>query len=168
MLVLLAMGKINTCPFRRTEVDKLKQEIIQSALEHGFSLERKSGDRADVPIEYRFLQLLLQLSGDPEVGLGEYSQGVRFGPGTRMPRLRALYKPKRKWRLASQYDPNDYLEKVAEQSSVWRQNYSSLETFETQVLEVMHDQASRGQVLVLTEVEARKRFPDLVIASSGA
>ena len=94
LLVSLAMGKVDTCPFLRVEVEALKQEIIQSALDYGFPLERKPGDRSDVPTDYRFLHLLLHLSGDPEVGLGEYSQGVRVGPGTKMPRLPALYKPK--------------------------------------------------------------------------
>ena len=32
----------------------------------------------------------------------------------------------------------------------------------------MRDQASRGQLLVLTEPEARRQFPDLVVASLGA
>ena len=50
---------------------------------------------------------------------------------------------------------------------VWRQNYSSLSEYENQVLEVMHDHA-RGQLLVLTESDARKQYPDLVIASLGA
>ena len=76
LLVSLAMGKVETCLFRRVEVEALKQEIIQCALGYGFPLERKPGDRPDVPIDYRFLHLLLHLSGDPEVGLGEYSQGV--------------------------------------------------------------------------------------------
>ena len=81
LLVSLAMGKVDTCPIPRIEVDKLKHEIILSALEYGYSLERKPGDRADVPKDFRFLQLLLQLSGDSEVGIGEYSQGVRVGLG---------------------------------------------------------------------------------------
>ena len=85
-----------------------------------------------------------------------------------MPRLPALYRPKRKWRLASQQDPLDYLEQTVDQGGIWRRNYSSLATFEEQVLEVVHDQASRGQLLVFTESEARKRYPDLLIASSGA
>ena len=50
----------------------------------------------------------------------------------------------------------------------WRRNYSSLADYEDQVLEVMRDQASRGQLLVLTESEARRQYPDLVIASLGA
>ena len=32
----------------------------------------------------------------------------------------------------------------------------------------MHDQASRGQIIVMTESEARSRYPDLVVASLGA
>ena len=34
-----------------------------------------------------------------------FSQGVREGPTVRMPRLPALYRPKKKWRLAAQADP---------------------------------------------------------------
>ena len=65
----------------------------------GISMTRKAGDRVDIPIDYRFLDVLLRASGDPETGLGDYAQGVRVGPGTRMPRLPALYKAKKKWRL---------------------------------------------------------------------
>ena len=108
------------------------------------------------------------MADDPEVGLGECSQGVRVGPGKRMPRLPALHGPKRKWSLASQHDPLDYLVQTPEPGGVWRRNYSTLEAFEDQVLEVMHDQATRGQLLVLTETEAKRRVPDLDVASLGA
>ena len=77
--------------------------------------------------------------------------------------LLALYRPKRKWRLASQQDPLDYLEQTVAPGGIWRRNYSSLAEYEGQVLEVMRDQAIRG--LVLTEFDARKQYPDLVIAS---
>ena len=40
--------------------------------------------------------------------------------------------------------------------------------FTDQVLEVMEDQAKRRQVLKLSETEAKKRFPNLVVASLGA
>ena len=85
-----------------------------------------------------------------------------------MPRLPALYKPKKKWRLPSQVDPLDYLECAPDRSGVWPRNYASLREFEKQVLDVMHDQASRGQIIVMTEPEARSRYPDLVVASLGA
>ena len=56
----------------------------------------------------------------------------------------------------------------ADKSGVWRSIYATLREFETQVLDVMHDQASRGQIIVMTESEARSRYPDLVVASLGA
>ena len=168
LLVDLAMGKIEASPFPPDEIAQLKQAVIDAAGRAGLRILRKSGDRMDVPIDYRFLDILLRAAEDPEVGLGEYAQGVKVGPGTRMPRLPALYKPKKKWRLPSQVDPLDYLEYAPDRSGVWRRNYASLREFESQVLEVMHDQAARGQIIVMTESEARSRYPDLVIASVGA
>ena len=113
-MVSLAMGKVLDCPFPAEEVERLKRDVIERASSSGFELDRKAGDRMDVPIDFRFLQLLLQVADDPETGLGDYSQGVRVGPGTRMPRLPALYRPKKKWRLASQVDPLDYLEQATD------------------------------------------------------
>ena len=40
--------------------------------------------------------------------------------------------------------------------------------FLRQVLAVLKDQTTRGQVMKMTEQEARQRFPDLVVASLGA
>ena len=94
------------------------------------------------------------------MGLGEIVQGVRVGPGTRLPRLPALYKPKKKWRLASQADALDYLEHAPDKEGVWRRNYSTLQAFEQQVQEVMYDQAARGQIIVLSEKEAKQKYPD--------
>ena len=70
--------------------------------------------------------------------------------------------------MASQHDPLDYVEQAADSGGIWRRNYSSSEAFEDQVLEVVRDQASSDLLLVLTESEARKKFPDLVVASLGA
>ena len=159
---------MDKCPFLPDAVESLKKELINSAGVYGFHLERQVGDRSEVPIDHRFLHVLLRLAGDPEVGLGEYSQGVRVGPGTRMPRLPAFFRPKRKWRLASQQDPLDYLEQSTDPGSVWRRNYASQATFEEQELEVLHDQAAWGQLLVYSEAEARRAFPNQVIASLGA
>ena len=110
IMVSLAMGKIDSCPFPPDDVAQLKEAVIDAAAGFGHQIERRSGDRTDVQIDYRFLDLLLRVAEDPETGLGEYAQGVKVGPGTRMPRLPALFKPKKKWRLASKVDPLDYLE----------------------------------------------------------
>ena len=50
----------------------------------------------------------------------------------------------------------------------WRCNFSSLDQWKDKALEVLHDQAARGQVLILPEHEARRKYPDLVVASLGA
>ena len=73
-----------------------------------------------------------------------------------MPKSLALHKRKTKW------------EDSPDHGGVWRRNYSTLQAFEEQVLEVTHDQASRGQIITVTEAEAKNRFPNLVIASLGA
>ena len=159
LLVDLAMGKVAESPFPPDEILQLKETVIDAAARAGIPILRKSGDRVDVPIDCRFLDVLLRASDDPEIGLGEYAQGVRVGPGTRMPRLPALYKAKKKWRLPSQVDPLDYFQYAPDKSGVWRSNYSTLREFETQVLDVVHDQASRGQIIVMTESEARTKCP---------
>ena len=83
-----------------------------------------------------------------------------MGPGTGLPRLPALYRPKRKWRLADQGDLEDY--------PSWRKNYSSLAALSDKVKDVLDDQSRRGQVLKLIEHEARRQHPDLVVAALGA
>ena len=85
MLVDLAMGKVEASPFPPDEILQLKQAVIDVADRAGLRIPHKSGDRMDVPIDYRFLDMLLRAAEDPEVGLGDYAQGVKVGPGTRMP-----------------------------------------------------------------------------------
>ena len=114
----------------------------------------------------RFLDLLLRAAQDPDRQLGSFAQGVKVGPGTRMPRHPALYRPKRKWRLDSQRGPTSWqLEEEHHSEHPWRQNYASLVGYVDKVEAVLEDQVGRGQVLRLTEAEARARFPDLVVAS---
>ena len=86
-----------------------------------------------------------------------------------MPRHPALYKPKKKWRLEQQRDPLNWLQEDEEQAtSPWRQNYASLVGYVDKVKAVLEDEVGRGQLLRLTEAEARARFPDMVVASLGA
>ena len=167
LLVDLAMGKVESSPFPPDEIMQLKQAVIDVAGRAGLRISRKTGDRMDVPIDYRFLDVLLRASDDPETGLGEYAQGVKVGPGTRMPRLPALYKAKKNGAFRPRWT-RLIIWSAPDRSGIWRGNYASLREFESQVLEVMHDQASRGQIIVMTESEARSRYPDLVVASLGA
>ena len=168
LLVDLALGRVAKSPFPEGDVRELKQRIITSLEGKGLQLGRVQGDRNELPIDFRFLDLLLRASADPEVHLGAFAQGVKVGPGTRMPRLPALYRPKRRWRLESQRDPQAYLEEEEHSAKPWRQNYTSLTEFADKVEAVLEDQSARGQVLKYSEEAARDRYPDLVVASLGA
>ena len=152
---------MNACPFPEQAIRSLKDEIIASLAARGKILQRVALDRTDLPIDFRFLELLLDVSGDPEVGLGSFSQGVRVGVGARLPRLPALCRRKKKWRLASQSDPHDYLDYKAGAEGIWRSNHASIDELADKVDEVMEDQAMRGQVIRLSESEARSQFPNL-------
>ena len=168
LLVKLAVGQVESDPFSTSEIGALKEDIVRSLAMHGMGLQRSAQDRKDVPIDFRFMQLLLKAAGDPDVSLGDFARGVRVGPGARLPRLPALCARKRKWKLPEQNSPASWQEDSACEGRCWRQNYSTLRHFENQVVQVLEDQATRGQVLKFGEQEARERFPGLVIASLGA
>ena len=83
-----------------------------------------------------------------------------------MQRLPALCKEKKKWRLASQADPRNYLEdEEARGEHTWRRNFASLDDLSDKVREVMEDQTRRGQIIKLTEADAKSQYPNLVVAS---
>ena len=105
LLVNLALGRVQENPFSEKDIQDLKQDVNDKLERAGLELNRKENDRKDVPIDFGYLDLLLKAAEDPEVGLAQFSQGVRVGPSARMPRLPALYKPKRKWRLAARQTP---------------------------------------------------------------
>ena len=94
----------------------------------------KENRLAGVPIDFRFLDLLLRLAKDPEVGIGEYAAQI----------ARSL-QAEEKCRLASQTDPLDYLEQTVDPGVTWRRNYASLEEFEDKVMEVVHGSEARGK-----------------------
>ena len=56
-----------------------------------------------------------------------------------------------------------YLVKHQETGSAWRQNYASDELTD-KVLEVLRDPAQRGHVIQMSTKEARKKYPNLVVA----
>ena len=87
LLVSLALGRVKEPPFDSKAVQELKMSAITELHGRGMQLGRETGDREDVPIDFWYLDILLRAAGDPEVGMGEYAQGIRVGPGVRMPRL---------------------------------------------------------------------------------
>ena len=131
----------------------LKSETLDILAEHGLKLERCPEDRSDIPIDYRYLDLLLRASEDPEGGPGDFASGVRVGPGVRLPRLPALYpcKEKKSGGFRNRWIHWTTQKNTAVMTLHGRQNYSSLEEHSDRVLEVMLDQAQRGQVLQFSE-----------------
>ena len=163
----LAVGKVENCPFDSSEVRSLKENVVADLEQDGLGLGRQEGDREDVPIDFRFLGLLLRAAEDPEVGLGQFAQGVRVDPGTRMPRLPALHRPKRKWRLAFRTDT----EPTSKRGGSQRRNGMAGGTTQPyshwprESICCSDDQTRRGMFIRLLETEARARYPQLVIAS---
>ena len=168
LLLRLALGKVDACPFGDQEILELKADIVAGLAERGLMLQSSPRDSQDVLLDYRFIELLLSSAQDPEVAIGSFAEGVRVGPGVRLPRLPALYKAKKKWRLPEQSDPLLHMEGGETGEYAWRNNYPAVATLSAEVTEVLEDQAKRGQVLKLSEQEARSQFPNLVVASLGA
>ena len=159
LLMELAPGKVKNCPFPDDEIKALKRDTTEVMRRGGISVSRTSADRADVPIDYRYLDTQRCRSG---------AKGVTLGPGVRMPRLPALYAKKRRWRLPDQADPVKWQEERAAKQGDWRQSYSSVAEWSEECVKITNDQAERGQVLRLSAEEARQRFPGLTEASLGA
>ena len=90
LLMRLAVGRVEHCPFDSQSVRELKDSTVEVLKRHGFELRRELADRSDLPIDFRYLDLLLRAAGDLEVHLGSFAKGVRVGPGARLPRLPAV------------------------------------------------------------------------------
>ena len=73
LLTSLALGKVSSRPLAAEEIENLKGEVVELLESHGFCLDRDPGDRKDIPIDYRFLSLLLRASHDSKVSLGSFS-----------------------------------------------------------------------------------------------
>ena len=99
LLVNQAMGRVKESPFPHEAVVSLKTRIIDQLERSGIPLARHQEDRTDTPVDFRFMDQLLRAAQDPDRGIGKFARGVRVGPGARLPRLPALYRPKRKWKL---------------------------------------------------------------------
>ena len=81
------LGRHAKPPFSQSVVDQLRGEVKVILAREGFQFERVEGQRTNVPIDFRLLGGLLKAATDPEVSIASFAQGVRVGPGSRMPRL---------------------------------------------------------------------------------
>ena len=141
LLMEPALGRVEKNPFPVDAVQELEQQTVSALASRGLPLNRLHGDRDALPFDFRFIDLLLRASEDPEVRLGGFAQGVKVGRGTRMPRHPALYRSKWKWRLEQQRDPTNWQEEEKLSESPWRQNNASLVCFADKVEAVLEDQA---------------------------
>ena len=101
LLMKLALSKVESPPFEPEAVAELKHRVVSGLSAQGYDMRSTAHDRTDLPIDYRFLELLLETSGDPEVGMEQFARGVRVGPGVRLPHAR-----KKRWRLPEQLFSN--------------------------------------------------------------
>ena len=92
-----------------------------------------------------------------------------MGLTVEMPRTPAVFPPKNHWSLKEQMVWGGASEQAQAFKGLIRDNYPSAKAFAVEVEKVLEDQARRGQVLVLTEEEAKRRYRDrLTVASLGA
>ena len=127
-------------------------------------MNREEGDREGIPLDFRYLDLLLRASRDPGVALGKFASDQE--PDSQDSQL--CTEQRKSGDLADQGDPDDYREEVLAGDPLWKKNYSTLAALSDKVKDVLDDQSERGQVLKLSEREARIQYPDLVVAALGA
>ena len=166
LLLRLALGKVDACPFGDQEILELKADIVAGLAERGLMLQSSPRDSQDVLLDYRFIELLLSSAQDPEVAIGSFAEGVRvWGP---TPASASSLQGQKEMAAPGTSDPLLHMEGGETGEYAWRNNYPAVATLSAEVTEVLEDQAKRGQVLKLSEQEARSQFPNLVVASLGA
>ena len=79
LLMNLALGRVQENPFSEKDIPNLKEDVIDELERAGLELKREENDRRDVPVDFRYLDLLLKAAEDPEVGLGESVSDLRPG-----------------------------------------------------------------------------------------
>ena len=106
------MGRLKDSPFLVEAVRPLKKRIIRELGDSGFLLGRHEKDGADAPVDFRLMDQLMRAAPDPDRSIGKFARGVKVDPGVRLPRLPALHRPKRRWKLAGQGKPYDYMKEI--------------------------------------------------------
>ena len=105
-------------------------------------------------MDNRFLDLLLRAPEDSEVSLDLFARGVRVGTGARLPRLPALYPPKKRWRPLAQADPLDDKDGATAGESAWRRPNVSVATLSEKVVAVMDHTGAGSEVCRKLKVTA--------------
>ena len=160
----LACGKVKECPF--DEIEQLRESVYALFEKQGEEPRKKASEQSS-PLEFRLLGAFLKHTGDPERDFPNFASGVRVGVGVRMPRVPAVYPRKRQWRLREQENLDAQLAKWGQGAD--NDNYASAKEFLDAVEEQLEQSVSKGQAVMLTEAEARRKYGrKLVVASLGA
>ena len=120
-------------------------------------MSRTSEDRVDVPIDYRYLDALLRAAEDPEVSWIVRERGQAWS-GSPNATVASTVCQEEKMAAPGPGGPT---------GMAGRERERELRNRKFGV-KIMNDQAERGQVLRMSEEEARRRFPGLTVASHGA
>ena len=158
---------------KEKSVDPFPEEAILAAREGITALVGRElkewapiSDPLPQNVHVRLLGVLLHGIGDPDwEALKIYEAGVPLGVDSRLPRTPLIFPEKVRWNVPGQEDadPDSKL------TGVTMSNYASTDLFKTEVKKVLDDQTARGQIEVVTEAEAKRRFGSkLSIASLAA
>ena len=165
----LIAGSTTADPFPPPATARLRAALERVAAAHPWD----SVDTDAVlpqPIDVLLLGSLLRAVGDPDAEImALYATGVPLGLGVDLPRTPAVFPPKERWRLGEQASWGGCSLKADSFMGSTRSNYPSAVHFASEVEAVLDVQAARGQILVLSERDARGLHGDrLAIASLAA
>ena len=73
LLTDLALGKVKECPFGTGSIRDMKESFLVA--------QRNKEDKGDIPIDFRYLQLLLTAAEDPEVTWDRLRRESESDPG---------------------------------------------------------------------------------------
>ena len=168
ILAGLASGDLREDPFLSDITEGIRGVLSDFLSSAGHEVCPRPDDQPQ-PVAVRLLGAFLKDAGDPDADVMDtYARGVRIGVGVRLPRTPAIYDRKVAWRLPSQRDP-EAAGLDPDPAGVWNANYVSVKPLRKEVEQELEDQTERGQILKLSEAEARRRFgSSLVVAPLAA
>ena len=147
------------------DVAQLEDRIITALSGRGLLLKRLVGDGDELPVDLRFLDLLLRASGDPSGQLRTGGEGWLWDPDAE---TSCTVQPQEAMEIAGAGRPVKLLQDERQSEHPWRQNYTTLAGLADEVVAVLEDQVSKRQVLSFTGAEGVAKYPDFVLASLGA
>ena len=165
ILASIISGQALECPFPEAGTERIRKQMYEVT-----SDVPSPPAHQEQPVDIELLHRLLVLAGDPDAdAMMLYRAGVPIGVGVDLPRTEAIFPPKVRWSLKEQPEWGGESTKAAGFAGKRRSNYPSAETFAAEVEKVLRDQAARGQISVLPQDAAIKKYGTrLAIASLAA